>query len=331
MLIGGPGNISTSTLDSLVLQGCRVGLFSKPDNHFDEVDPRVQIFTGDRDAVNALEEAIQRFHPDVIVDMVCFLPEQAQHIADLVDGRIEQFIFVSTVDVYGFPLSCLPMQETDPWQEKANSAYAEKKRQCEQVFKAKASGGSFPLTIVRPGYSFSKRFIISALSRSAANDLLYRIQNEMPLLAPGDGRILIHVSSGYNTGRMVAALAGNAKAVDREYTLASPSAMEYVDYLRLFAATLGKEPVLVNIPSQFILSLQHPDLRGNLLEELMQFNLLFSIDRFWSDCPDFEFEPLEMAAQRAVEWNLAQGLVYKPGIEDRLISAYQSCLAKFSL
>jgi nucleoside-diphosphate-sugar epimerase len=331
LLIGGPGNISASTLDSLVLHGCRVGLFSKPTSRFDEVNPQVQIFPGDRDSFNALEEVIQRFQPDVIIDMVCFLPEQARQIADLLDGKLEQFIFVSTVDVYGFPLTCLPMKETDPWQEKANSEYAEKKRQCEQVFKEKASSSKFPLTIVRPGYSFSERFIISALSRSAAMDLLYRLQNEMPLLAPGDGRTLVHVSSGYNTGRMVAALVGNANAMDREYTLASPSAMEYIDYLRLFAGVLGKEPVLVNIPSQLILSLQHPDLWGNLLEELMQYNLSFSIARFLSDCPDFEFEPLKMAAQRAVEWNLKNDLVYKPNIEDWLISAYQSCLAKFSL
>jgi len=332
MVIGGPGNISSSTLDDLVSRGYSVGLFSRAGSRFDEVDPKVKVFPGERDDPEALKTAFDNFQPDIVLDMACFLPKHADQIANLINGRVEQFVFVSTVDVYGYPLTSLPFKETDVWRKNANSEYAENKRKCEQVFKNKAEKGDLPLTIVRPGYSFSKRFIISALSRSAARDILYRLQNNMPLLVPGDGRTLIHVSSGYNTGRMVATLAGNEKAIGNEYTLASPSAMEYSDYLRLFAGALDKEPVLVNIPSQLILSLKHPDLEGNLLEELAQYNLSFSIDRFLADCSGFEFEPLEIAARRLVRWNFANGLVeYKPNIDDRIIEVYTQFTGKISL
>jgi nucleoside-diphosphate-sugar epimerase len=224
------------------------------------------------------------------------------------------------------------MKETDPWQKLANSEYAENKRRCEAMLRAKTERTEFPLTIVRPGYSFSERFIISALSRSAASSLLYRLQNGMPLLVPGDGRTLIHVSSGYNTGRMVAALAGSAKAIGKEYTLAHPVPMEYADYLRLFADSVGKEPVLVHVPSDLVLSLSHPDLENNLLAELAQHNLYFSVARFMADFPDFEFEPLEAAARRAVCWQVDHGHVtYSPSIDDRIVAAYEKCMAQFKL
>jgi hypothetical protein len=65
-----------------------------------------------------LERAFNSFNPDLVLDMACFLPEHAEQIARLAVDRVEQFIFVSTVDVYGFPLTCLPMSETEPWQKK---------------------------------------------------------------------------------------------------------------------------------------------------------------------------------------------------------------------
>jgi nucleoside-diphosphate-sugar epimerase len=224
------------------------------------------------------------------------------------------------------------MRETDPWQKQANSSYAENKRCCESVFKACVEKADFPLTIVRPGYSFSERFIISALNRSAASDLLYRLENGMPLFVPGDGRTLIHVSSGFNTGRMIAKLVGCVKTIGREYTLAHPAPMEYMDYLRLFADGMGRKPVMVHVPSDLVLSLTHPDLKNNLLAELAQYNLHFSIERFMSDFPDFEFEPLEAATRRAVRWQFEHGLVtYRPCIDDQIVSAYQRRLAQFSL
>jgi hypothetical protein len=115
-----------------------VGLFSNPDSRFDEVDPKVSIFPGECGDASVLKSAFNNFQPDVVLDMACFLPEHAEQVANLVGGRIEQFVFVSTVDVYGFPLTSLLMKKTDSWQKRANSEYAEKKRQCEFALKSKA-------------------------------------------------------------------------------------------------------------------------------------------------------------------------------------------------
>ncbi|MBV5336695.1 MAG: hypothetical protein J0653_01420, partial [Deltaproteobacteria bacterium] len=131
--------------------------------------------------------------------------------------------------------------------------------------------------------------------------------------------------------RMIAALAGSAQAIGKEYTLANPVPMEYVNYLRLFADALGKEPVLVHVPSNLVLSLTHPDLENNLLAELAQYNLYFSVARFMADFPDFEFEPLETAARRAVRWQVDHGHVtFTPCIDDQIVAAYEKCMAQFS-
>jgi hypothetical protein len=40
---------------------------------------------------------------------------------------------------------------------------------------------------------------------------------------------------------MVSALAGSTQAIGKEYTLAHPTPMDYVDYLHLFSGAVGKE------------------------------------------------------------------------------------------
>lgn len=51
-----------------------------------------------------------------------------------------------------------------------------------------------------------------------------------------------------------------------------------------------------------------------------------------SDFPDFEFEPLDVAARRAVRWQFEHGLVrYRPSIDDQIVSTYQRCLAQLRL
>ncbi len=78
MVIGGPGNISSSTIQNLVDKEFATGLFSYPSSPFDEVDLRVKIYPGDRDQPEQLETACKDFKPDVIVDLACFHPDQAK-------------------------------------------------------------------------------------------------------------------------------------------------------------------------------------------------------------------------------------------------------------
>ena len=88
LVIGGPGNISSSTLTELVSKGYKVGLFSRPNSRFDEVNPKVSIFPGERGDAGTLEAAFNHFQPQVVLDMACFLPEHAERIADLSCGRV---------------------------------------------------------------------------------------------------------------------------------------------------------------------------------------------------------------------------------------------------
>ncbi len=330
LVIGGPGVISTHTIAGLLEQGWQVSLFSRASQTAGEVDPLVDFHRGDRHTPGALEDIFDSVRPDVVLDFVGYVKEDAEQVVKMARGRTGQVIFVSTVDVYGYPLTRLPMREDDPWQPQTISPYAARKRECEAVLRAAHEAGDFPVTIARPTYSFGPRFLLSALDRAAGPHLLYRLKERMPILSPGDGAALIHASSAVNTGRVIAALAGEERAFGRDYTAGQPGALLYDDYIRMLAACVGEEPLLVHVPTDVILSFQDPGMADNLLAELTRFHLYWSLERFCGDFPGFAFRPRQEAAQAAVDWNFAQGLVrYEERVDDRIITRWQAAMRHF--
>ena len=103
LFIGGPGNISTTAIEQAA-EHFGTAVFTLPESPADGLPPQVKLYRGDRNDAGALGAAVADFRPDVTVDTVCFTPEQARAMVRLLSGRVAQHIFLSTVDVYGYPL-----------------------------------------------------------------------------------------------------------------------------------------------------------------------------------------------------------------------------------
>jgi len=325
LCIGGPGVLSTSTLAALAERGEEVALLTHTDKHLQDVPPGVTVLRGDRNDPAAIQAALDAFRPQVVVDFVLFRPEQAKVLIGLLAGHVEQYVFVSTVDVYGYPLSHLPMRESDPWMP-PNCDYAACKRQCEELF-GSVGRADLPLTIVRPAYSFGPRFILSFMGRDGGRSMLARLRDGRPVLTPGDGTTLMHAGCAYDTGRMIAAVAGAPHAVGKDYTVGQRTFMTHDAYVQMFASALGVTPRIVHIPTDLIVSVDAPAARTSLLHDLTRFNVAFSVERFCADFPAFTWQwDLDEWAAHCVTWNQEQDLLPGPDevlFDDRLIAAYE--------
>lgn len=326
--IGGPGTLSASAIQDLLERNYEVAVFSRS-TRLDELPSSVHAYLGERHQPTALKNAFDDFHPDVVLDFICFTPQEAEQTKNLVKGRVRQFIFVSTVDVYGYPLSRLPICEDDPWHTETQSQYAADKRRCEEIFKL-PEPTPLPLTIARPAYSFGPRFILSFTSRDYGVHMLRRLRDGRPILIPGDGTTLMHVSSALNTGRMIASLVDAPQAFNKDYTCGHTTFTTQAGYVNLFASALGIQPNLVNVPTKTIVSHPDPEAQTCLLHGLTGFNVAFSISRFRQDFPDFQWEvTLDEWAQYVVDWNLKNGLLDSPDSEifdDRVIVSWKKCM-----
>lgn len=326
LFIGGPGNISGHTARALLDDGHEVAVFTHAHTRDDcEVLPECRLIEGDRMDVQALSGALESVRPDAVIDVCGFQPEQLAPLLSRIDGRCAQYLFISTCDVYGYPLSRLPQRETDPWAA-PNCRYAADKVRCEKWI-----GDSLrdtAVTIVRPAYSMGPRFLLTATSRSGGRYLIPRLRREMPVLSPDDGGHLMHASNAADTGRMLARTVLCEKAYGTSYTLGAPHAISYDEYLSRIADVLGVRPRIVHVPVEEIYRLAAGDIeQENLLNDLTRYDVAFSMEQFLRDYPDFQWlHPIEEAISAFIRTQDALGVLENPrdAVEDRVISGWKS-------
>ena len=180
LFLGGPGNISESAIRYLLEHGHRVAVVKRSRGHMLGLEGRIEVFIGERGDRVSLENCLRLFRPETVVDCCCFEPEEARVFIRLMDEiPCRRFIFISTADVYGYPLSSLPMHESDRWRRPVGE-YAEKKKQIEEMYAEAFRKAGPALTIVRPSYSLGKTFALSAFERDRGKYMVMRLKKGLP-------------------------------------------------------------------------------------------------------------------------------------------------------
>src|SRR5688572_20887075 len=151
LLIGGTGLISVGIIKHLLARGADVTMFNRG-KRTSTVAGNVKHVVGDRNDKSF--EAFFSGRPfDVVIDMICFTPQQAESSVRAFGERCEHFIFCSTVCTYGVKVpSNVLVDETLP--QEPNSEYGRNKVACEQIFRRADESGKFNTTIIRPSSTY---------------------------------------------------------------------------------------------------------------------------------------------------------------------------------
>jgi nucleoside-diphosphate-sugar epimerase len=336
LFVGGPGNISSSTVTRLVANQHDVAILKRNPNTNKELDGKVTFYYGDRSNPGNIKSALDDFAPDSVIDFIGFQPEQADQLSDLVDPKITQYVFVSTVDIYGYPLLRVPMRETDAYNE-PNTPYASNKRAVEDLLWRKQESKGLPVTIVRPTFSFGiATGLLSFFEWGGMKSQVPRIRKGMPVLVPGDGQTLLHTSVAYNTGLMIAEiLMAPQKTVGKAYTCGRDSQLTFDEYMQLVGGVVGMEPEIVHVPVDVLLSIDSDEIRNSFLSTLARYNTCFSVEAFKADFPDFKWEmSLEDGVKDYIDHGDRNGVFSDPNeeiYEDRVIRSWQKSLKDFRM
>lgn len=330
LILGGPGNISESTIRYFLDKQVPVGVLTHATTDLLGLEGKISVFRGDRNEREDLHRVYQAFDPEVIIDFCCFEPFQAQTAVEAVkEMHCARYIFVSTVDVYGYPLGNLPMRESDPWGE-PNCLYASNKKECERIFKEGFANSPTSLTIARPAYSMGKTFALSAFERNRGKYIVARIREGKPIYVPGDGNALLQTGSAYNTGLMIARIAENDNCKGQDYTCGHNRFNTQDEYIQAFARVLGKPVKIVHIPTDFMYSLGRKEVEESILKDLSIHNIYFSVEKFQKEFPDFVWEySMEDAARAFIEHQDKIGTFDQPlenQFEDKVLEKWEKAM-----
>jgi nucleoside-diphosphate-sugar epimerase len=285
LLIGGTGLISTGIVKHLLARGAKVTMFNRAQRE-NTLPPGIEQITGDRNQYAEFESRFKDSRYDVVMDMICFNPEQAASDVRAFGGRCGHFIFCSTVCTYGvkIPTNVL-VDETFP--QEPISGYGKNKVLCEKTFLEAEAQRKFPLTIIRPSHTYGpgNPMICNLEFNSVAWD---RIRRGLPVLCAGDGHGLWVSTHRDDCGKLFAYAAMNPKCYGQAYNATRDQNITWRDYFRDVSAALGRKANVLFMPAAWIV--KHDARRFGLLHEISQFHGAYDSSKAKRDVPEFRCE-----------------------------------------
>ncbi|MDX2111436.1 MAG: NAD-dependent epimerase/dehydratase family protein [Verrucomicrobiota bacterium] len=322
LIIGGTGLISTPLTRYLLERGDEVVLFNRGKTEA-RIPTGAKCVIGDRREFATFENTVRELGWfDVVVDMVCFKPDEAESVVRAFAGRCGQVVFCSTVDVYAKPPASYPVRE-DQYRA-AIGDYGINKVKCEDVFFQAHYRGDFPVTIIRPAHTYGEGgMIIHTFGWSPFP--LKRLREGKPIIVHGDGQSL-WVSCHVDDVAMAFFNAlGNSAAFGKAYHTTGEEWNSWDRYHEIIAQALGApKPKLVHIPAELLVKAS-----DDCWVTYLNFQYTNIFDNTAAN-RDLGFQPtisLLEGAKRNIAWMDAKGMIeYCPPHPkyDTILSAWET-------
>jgi nucleoside-diphosphate-sugar epimerase len=283
LIVGGTGTISAGIVKQLLARGANVTMYNRGRRE-NTAAASVKHIVGDRSDAAAFERTFEKSRYDVVIDMICFTPAQAESTVRAFGGRCEQLQFCSTVCTYGVKIPPHVLVD-ERFPQEPISAYGRGKVACERIFERAQEKGLFQLTIVRPSHTYGPgSSLIDQLEFDSGT--WDRVVRGLPVLCAGDGLGLWQSTHRDDCGKLFACAALNPKTYGEAYNATRDRVFTWRDYYRQAAAALDTRAKLVFAPAGWLIGALPK--RFGFLEEITQFHGAYSSAKAKDHLPDFQ-------------------------------------------
>ncbi len=262
IIIGGSGHVGTYLVPRLVAGGHRVvnvtrGQRAPYQQH--GAWQSVETVVIDRETAEAdgtFGAKIAALGGDVVIDMICFTLESAQHLVAALEGRVQQFLHCGTIWVYGHNIS-VPATEDQP--RNAFGEYGTQKAAIEAFLLDKARRDGFPATVFRPGHIVGPGWAPLNPAGHFNPAVFGTIARGEELVLPNFGLETVHHVHADDVAQIVERAMGNwGSAVGEAFNAVSAQAVNLRGYAEAMYRYFGKAPKLSYLPFAEWAKLQAP-------------------------------------------------------------------------
>lgn len=263
LFIGGTGLISEAVSKLAVEKGIELYLFNRG-LHLDAIPKGAHVITGDIRDEKATKETLKHYNFDVVVDWVAFTPEQVKVDLDIFQGKTKQYIFISSASAYQKPPTHYIITESTPlynpfWQ------YSRDKIACEELLMDAYRNSDFPVTIIRPSFTYGNKMIPAAMnSWQQPWSLVDRMRKGKKIIVHGDGASIWTMTHNSDFAKGFIGLLDNPLAIGNAFHITSDEVLTWNQIYQFIGRAAGVEPNLIHIPSDFIIA-KSPKDEGGLL------------------------------------------------------------------
>lgn len=198
-----------------------------------------------------MSAALKGTQADVVLNFLGYEVGDLQLDYQLFNGAVRQYIFISSTTVYSKPHRQLPLTEDLPLGN-AFWDYAQKKVECELWLRQRWAEERFPMTIVRPSHTYSKRWIPNPVS-SSSYSFAARLEQGKPVFVPDDGENPWTLTGAGDFTVGLCGLVGKAEAIGESFHITSDEVLTWNRIYADIASALGvKSPEILKVPTDFI-------------------------------------------------------------------------------
>jgi nucleoside-diphosphate-sugar epimerase len=186
---------------------------------------------------------------DVVANFIAYTAADVQQDVELFAGRTKQYIVISSASAYQKPPNHHIVTESTPvhnpyW------GYSRGKIELEEAAIHAYRKQLFPITIVRPSYTYSQNTVPGVLGLGFQH--FERIRAGKPLIVHGDGQSLWQMTWNEDFAKGFVGLFGNPRALGETFHITSDEVMTWDQIYLTMGRALGREVKLVHIPVEFI-------------------------------------------------------------------------------
>jgi nucleoside-diphosphate-sugar epimerase len=321
LFIGGTGIISSACSELAIQRGIELYLLNRG------LSPRqpaagAKLLHADIRQRESVIAALGDMSFDAVVDWVAFTPGQVRNDIELLRGRTDQYIFISSASAYQTPPHFLPVTESTPlhnpfWQ------YSRDKAACEELLMDAYQTEGFPATVVRPSHTYDQ----TLLPFHGGYTNVARMRAGKKVIVHGDGTSLWTLTHHRDFAVGLVGLLGNPHAVGDVFHITSDEWLSWNQIYEIVAHAAGVEPQLVHVPSDLIAAFD-PEWGASLLGDKAH-SMIFDNSKIRRLLPDFQTRiPLWQGVQEIIAWydaDQARQVLdpYFDALQDRLISVME--------
>jgi nucleoside-diphosphate-sugar epimerase len=260
VIIGGSGHVGTYLVPRLVELGHDVVNVSRgaakpyrPHYAWSQIE-NVTIDRVAEENKGQFGSKIAALKPDIVLDMISFDLPSTQHLVGALRGKIEHYIFCSTIWVYG-RLAAVPATEDDV--PNPIDTYGSNKAEIEAWLMQQARTTGFPATCFRPGHIVGEGWEPINPIGNQNPAIFSQIARGEELVLPNLGLETIHHVHADDVAEwIICAISNRAATIGEVFNTVSGQALQLRGYAEAVYRWFGNEPCLAFKPfDEWILEL----------------------------------------------------------------------------
>jgi nucleoside-diphosphate-sugar epimerase len=264
VIIGGSGHVGTYLVPALFERGHKVVNVSRgsaapyrPHPAWKAVE-QVLVDRGAEEAAGKFGSRIASLGADIVIDMISFELEGTQQLVQALHGKVDHYLFCSSIWVYGHAVS-VPSTEVDP--PNALDTYGTNKAKIEAWLLQQARRNGFPATCFRPGHIVGEGWVPINPQGNPNPDVFSLIARGEELVLPNLGlEMLHHVHADDVAQWIMCAIEHRPASIGEVFNTVSSQALTLRGYAEAMYRWFGQEPRLSFAPfDQWKLGLEKSD------------------------------------------------------------------------